>query len=466
MRSNTMTDALTGLPELPIKVSKPLSRREVKVNEYSTIHIPARDSLRKLSTGLTVIAILTFNTIPHSICQSYIEPPFILMCLIVFGLPHGAIDHILYYQVYKEARPMTALEVAGSMSPEATFFESFGNEKNSLSISRRLKIGLFYFNYFAIMTGWMIGWVEFPLVSFWAFLATSAYHFGEGDLNYLRHSILISPTIMYFSRGFFLVGSIASAKPEITLPIIASMTGLKDASSLIPQANALRISCVAQSIILIGLHILAYKNNFLGLSEKQALTNCRQWLQELGKTTLFVILFNAVNPLVAFAIYFAFWHSLGSIVDEILYLKSRCNDLFMKSKQLSHQRDSSEQNTIYVHDLFVFYRAAAPYTLLAVVGMALFFILDPTQAYDGSQETLWSKITEIKLWSIYLVSISVITGPHMWVMKLVAAYWFPRGHDYSHAEKYDIDPLGLESWAKDWIVGGGWWWGSRKIKQG
>ncbi|KAI8606793.1 beta-carotene 15,15'-dioxygenase-domain-containing protein, partial [Chytriomyces sp. MP71] len=295
---------------------------------------------------------------------------------------------------------------------------------------------------------WAAAWINLPILTFWAFLTVSAYHFGEGDLNHMSSTMLVSPAAMYLSRGLMLIGSIATSQPTKTLPIIASMTRMQDASALLPNSDWIYRASIAQHIILTTLHVL--------LSEAQYAT----WATELWKCILFTGLFFALDPLTAFAVYFGIWHSLGSIADEIIFLKSR---------NAAWNRTSSSSNAdIQMLDVLRFYRNAAPFTLLSVLGMLGFLLL-----VTGGHVSV--DVGATTLWSVFVVSISILTGPHMWVMKNVNARVLGREGrikkegltvNGEHLEEKDgLDPLGLEHLAVDWIVGGGWWWMPQNRKQ-
>ncbi|KAJ3128193.1 hypothetical protein HK100_009319 [Physocladia obscura] len=208
-------------------------------------------------------------------------------------------------------------------------------------------------------------------------------------------------------------------------------------------------------------------------------------------------MFQIVNPLIAFAIYFGVWHSIGSIADEIEFLKAHNNPLFVPINQQQQVQENliknnsnnqsksvfdstySDNRSTTVGDFVTFYKLAAPYTIASVVGMILFLVIDPMKTVDRRPLSVSDKMSETTLWTIFIVSISVITGPHMWVMNLVAVYSFgltelqqvDGSNDVDgenligeNGNRNLMDPLGIENWAKDWIIGGGWWWLPRKNK--
>ncbi|KAJ3349210.1 hypothetical protein HDU83_000686 [Entophlyctis luteolus] len=402
-----------------------------------------RTKLETYSLLFTVVTILFFGLESTVTFQSYLEAPLIIT--LVFGIPHGAIDHILYYQIFLESQMCSTEEVSSSMAPSFSW-EDLSRSKSVSKLKTKLSVGLFYFNYFVLMMIWAASWAKAPLVTFWGFLVVSAYHFGEGDLHHLRESMVLPSMIVGFSRGLLLIGSLVTARPAITFPIISKVIGMENPTTLFPHAEIIRFVAVIQNLAIQTFHVLWYLNH---------LSVAAKWVKELGKSAMFAILFNSVNPLIAFAVYFGLWHSLGSIADEIMFLKRRGNPLFSSSAPPAQQGCAS---ALTVNDFIQFYKSAMPYTLVSVLGMAAFLAFDIVRMHAGSPETVHSllfEVSETTLWMVFIVSISIITGPHMWVMNLVSRHWKPRENVI---EVEAMDPLGLDWLAKDWIVGGGWWW--------
>lgn len=126
------------------------------------------------STTLAILFLSFFPTI-----FEFLKPFITLFCILVLGIPHGALDHILYYKLASGAIP----DSNGSQDSEA--FHHFGkdgeNPSTELPItkSEQSKIITFYGNYLAIMGLWAGCWAMFPDLAFWGFLTLSCYHFGE-----------------------------------------------------------------------------------------------------------------------------------------------------------------------------------------------------------------------------------------------------------------------------------------------
>ncbi|TPX76183.1 hypothetical protein CcCBS67573_g02529 [Chytriomyces confervae] len=437
----------------------------------------SKDHLHNVSVAVTLVLIVLTNLLPSEVTDKLVAPPLILICLILFGIPHGAIDHLMYYQIYSELRPFSMEQTVKSMSPQTTYFEAFSNSDTgrprSDLLATRLRTRLFYFNYLSIMVFWAFAWMRVPILTFWVFLCVSAYHFGEvrlfldeasavsltftsmkGDLNYLNNQMLIPSYLMNFSRGLMLIGAISTTKTAVTLPIIAAMTRVSDATNLLPHASLLHTVTISQHIILSLAHLQFQKHE--------------AWKRETMKSGLFVALFYSMDPLLAFSIYFGVWHSVGSIVDEIAFLKA-AGIAKWKSAALRPDPNTAISQEITLIDTLRFYKNAAPFTILSVLGMGAFLLLDIAMQQRDAIEFNWrDNVSSTTLWSVFVVSISILTGPHMWIMNHVlnspdaGVKRVPPSNGGPASD--GLDPLGLEHWARDWIVGGGWWWMPRKIK--
>ncbi|KAI8842311.1 beta-carotene 15,15'-dioxygenase-domain-containing protein [Chytriomyces cf. hyalinus JEL632] len=440
------------LPALPAKETQ-----QKTPQHPGPVASKSKDHLHNVSVATTLFLIVLTNLLPSEVTDKLVAPPLILICLILFGIPHGAIDHLMYYQIYSELRPFSMEQTVKSMSPQTTYFDAFSNSDTgrprSDLLATRLRTRLFYFNYLSIMVFWAFAWMRVPILTFWVFLCVSAYHFGEGDLNYLNNQMLIPSYLMHFSRGLMLIGAISTTKIAVTLPIIAAMTRVSDATNLLPHASLLHTVTISQHILLSLAHLQFQKHE--------------AWKREILKSGLFVALFYSMDPLLAFSIYFGVWHSVGSIVDEIAFLKARN----AKWKPAAPRPDPNTVITqeITLIDTLRFYKNAAPFTILSVLGMGAFLLLDIAMRQRDAVEFNWrDNVSSTTLWSVFVVSISILTGPHMWIMNHVlnspdaGVKRVPPSNGGPASD--GLDPLGLEHWARDWIVGGGWWWMPRKIK--
>jgi hypothetical protein len=141
--------------------------------------------------------------------------------------------------------------------------------------------------------------------------------------------------------------------------------------------------------------------------------SCHVWIYEILKSGLFWILFHSMNPLVAFLIYLGPWHSVGHMLSEISLLKYHSNPAFSQNK------------IVRWSDLGGFLYLAAPFTFIALSSMTGAYLL----VFGLRSLTL----EDVNAWAVFVISISVLTGPHLWV---VAAM---------HYKSIDLDPLKIKN---------------------
>lgn len=141
--------------------------------------------------------------------------------------------------------------------------------------------------------------------------------------------------------------------------------------------------------------------------------SCNIWIYELSKAAMFWILFNSMNPLVAFLIYLGPWHSIGHMLSEISLLKQSSNPAFSSNKNVEWS------------DIVRFLYLTTPFTLISLSSMTGAYLL----AFGMHSLT----IQDVNAWAVFVISISVLTGPHLWV---VAAM---------HYDSIDLDPLMIKN---------------------
>jgi Brp/Blh family beta-carotene 15,15'-monooxygenase len=112
----------------------------------ASIHV----HLQIIAWSLTLV-LLSIAHLNPPLFISYIKIPTTILLITLLGIPHGAIDHLLYYQICRRN---------GQKYPLKWRFN-------------------FYGNYFAFMLLWTIGWLSFPALTLAAFLLMSSFHFGQ-----------------------------------------------------------------------------------------------------------------------------------------------------------------------------------------------------------------------------------------------------------------------------------------------
>jgi beta-carotene 15,15'-dioxygenase len=184
--------------------------------------------------------------------------------MITVGIPHGAIDHLLYYQK------------KGSESSLSTFI----------------------FLYVSIMATYLICWYYLPIPALILFLTMSAYHFGQSHFIHIK--VEKQKVLLYMATGFYYLGVILFSDFDNTGDILKSMV---DIQLLRPFTTA----------IVLGLMLLSASLFLFQAPSKKYI-----FLLELP--VLGLILYY-LPLLLAFITYFGFWHSLPSLLEEYKNLR-------------------------------------------------------------------------------------------------------------------------------------------------
>lgn len=266
----------------------------------------------------------------------------VLMAAVVLtGIPHGAVDHLVAAELY---------DLDASWSDQAKF----------------------YGFYLALMALYGALWLVAPGLSLGLFLVMTMYHFGQADLAYL------SPTgrqhrLAYLSRGLFLMGLPIVAFPEVVSPIFEAIGGvdLLAWSSVVQHQTAIVGALVVQHGLLLA--VLWVRD----------IAATGQLTRELLNLAVLSLLFTTVHPLVAFAVYFGFWHSLGHILELVRFFNQ-------------HDQPTSMTD---------FYRKAALFTVLSFVLLGALYLAG--DAFGSQMEMI----------ALLFTLISVMTLPHMLIVE-------------------------------------------------
>ena len=182
-----------------------------------------------------------------------------LLGVVFIGLPHGAMDGALAMHFGWTSRPAV--------------------------------VALFLFSYVGLAGAVVLVWVFAPAVTFVAFLAISIYHFGRGDASSLAAG---RTTVESLARGGLVIGGISQMHRSEVDGIFQTLVG-NDTSGVWLFLNGvvvITIACVLEAML--------FKNQ----QERLFLA------VELG---VLFLLFFSVPPLVGFALYFCFVHSIRHV---------------------------------------------------------------------------------------------------------------------------------------------------------
>lgn len=182
-----------------------------------------------------------------------------LLVMAMVGIPHGAIDHLLYHKK------------AGSKS---------GFQK-------------FLLLYLGIMLTYLVCWVYLPITALILFLIMSAYHFGQA--NFIPVKVERNKSLLYLSTGFFYLAVILFGDFGRTSDILGPMV---DIQFFQPYAiGSIFLLFLSSSFFIVQLNS---RKKYFYIAELVVLGFC---------------LFH-MPLLLAFITYFGFWHALPSLIKE------------------------------------------------------------------------------------------------------------------------------------------------------
>jgi Brp/Blh family beta-carotene 15,15'-monooxygenase len=306
------------------------------------------------------------------------------ICILGLGISHGALDHILYYELENRRKEL----------PET---KQYGEWIRPL---------FFYINYLIIMIIWSALWDTQPQVAFWAFLVVSSYHFGEGDLDYIQGISGKMKIALYVSRGSLVVGLTLTCEPDVTLPIIQKLIVMDEILFRSLCKIALPFFIIQHVCALLLLTKRAFQHNLNKVPTEPFPTEHKildrnVCIYEFFRSTLFIALFLSTNPLIGFSVFFGVWHSATTIWGTIKFLKIQKHPAFEPNMSISWK------------DMLSFYVLAAPFTCISILGMLVVYKSRSVVGLDTFDPAL--------LWAVFIGCISVLTGSHMWI--LTAMHW-------------------------------------------
>jgi Brp/Blh family beta-carotene 15,15'-monooxygenase len=308
-------------------------------NQLNHFRIP---ETRKSSVFLR-LSVLTIAIIcPYAIgitMPLWLELSIFGFFVIITGIPHGAIDHIVAAKVYRLENTLTD----------------------------KIK---FYGGYLISMFLLGIVWIVSPITGFIIFLATSIYHFGQGDLAYItatQKRFTEKEILLFVTRGVMLLAMPILIHSDITAPIIESATSgaISSQNSIFEHGQYIAILAFLLHIALFIVFIPPWRNAI--------------YRRELYLIILLGVLFFVAHPLVSFAVYFGVWHGLNHFFELRDFLQD------------------SETEIKFAN----LYRQTVPFTILSFSGLAVLWLI---HGAIGLQN---------QMISLLFILISVLTLPHM-----------------------------------------------------
>ena len=240
------------------------------------LHLKNKNLLRYVIAIIIVVFynVLTFINYEIALYFNYL---IVIIGLMWIGIPHGALDHLLYKN----------------------------NNTSTL---------IFIFKYLAVIILYLVLWQVAPMVSLLAFVIYSSFHFGESEIIQSNESVkTLGDSLKAFLLGFNILIFIIATHLEESLTIISIIN--KDSSSIFYDLNIpnwyLTISIATFSYILVQC-IISKKKEFIGL--------------------LLLLAVGSFVPLtLAFGLYFILQHSYNAWIQLQKGLNMNATQLHKKS---------------------------------------------------------------------------------------------------------------------------------------
>lgn len=282
---------------------------------------------------ITVLAAIVGYLYPDVYFNTELIIAGILITLV--GIPHGATDHLIFRNL---ARPFLGTR----------------------------KMIYFYVYYLLLIGAYAILWWFLPLLSFALFLIISAYHFGQSNWNYVQFASKIKASIYYLLWGSYVIAAPVLLHYDNTASIIKDI--VRQSPMSIPYEVQVGIVGALLTVNVLMTVALAWQEKI----------NMKQFSNEIFSLLILSLVFYFTPVLLGFAIYFVFWHSMGSVMDQIQFFREKRTQYSVMS---------------YIKDTL-------PFTLLALIGLIGMYWLQ--YEYFGAFQI-----------GLLFIFISVVTLPHM-----------------------------------------------------
>ena len=212
-----------------------------------------------------------FNTI--TLEQQLVYASFFILS---FGIPHGAIDHILFFK----KRSMTKLK--------------------------------FYVLYLGLIAVFVLLWLRFPLLSFLFFLILSAFHFGESQFADAKITLRSFNPLLFLFWGLALLATLMYYNIGELASITAYFQDTQDFAVVYNKDLFFYFFISTNFGTLILLLFFFIKNQI----------SKRRFSSELFLIAIIHLTFFLFRFIIGFTLYFVVLHSIRVMNQEYLFLKS------------------------------------------------------------------------------------------------------------------------------------------------
>lgn len=288
--------------------------------------------------GLSLLAVLLGSVVPSFLAAYSLLPAVGL--ILFMGIPHGATDHLIFAHLHPQ-------------------------------VLNRGAMVRFYVYYLGLIGLYALIWWLSPLLGLSIFLVVSAFHFGQSNWNYLPRPGGVN-NVLFLLWGSYVIAAPVLLDPTASWPILTTLLH----QDLPSWPDGWRYG-------LLGGLFLLNVGSIIALVYGGQLSR-RQGGWELAHLLLLSLLFATTPLLLGFALYFAAWHSLSSMADQIAFFR--------------------EKNPHY--PWWKYGQEAAPYTILALLGLLGLWWWQTSAAWNFSLSNLF-------------LFISLVTLPHMTLIHLL-----------------------------------------------
>lgn len=199
-----------------------------------------------------------------------VQSVFCIGLLLVAGIPHGALDHLI-------------------------------ERERSARLGQPFSLLRFIAQYLLMIAVYGVGWLFFPVLSLVVFLVISAWHFGETDIE--KAPATAAWSLTRFVAGGFILAFILLTHPAETTPILARILQNNE-----PGMNLWNGAASRAGDVLRGWGLLTLVLALLAFRRRPILVD--GW--RLGRLGLVLLLTYPLPLLPAFMLYFGGWHALSS----------------------------------------------------------------------------------------------------------------------------------------------------------
>ena len=199
--------------------------------------------------------------------------------ILLFGIPHGAIDHVLFFR----KRKMSQLK--------------------------------FYTIYLGLILAFILLWFWQPLISFVIFLLLSAFHFGESQLVDIKLKLKWR-TLLFFSWGLALLASLVYYNIHELADITALFQDTKDFSVVYNERIFFWFYALTNAFTVLAIGYLFFSD----------LLSFKRFSSEIFLIGLIHLTFYLFPFIIGFTLYFVILHSIMVMNQEFQFFKSECTD--------------------------------------------------------------------------------------------------------------------------------------------